>query len=226
MIQQQFCALKDRVARPAMMFFFGVCVVACASRCCWGFQDDNASTADVDKELIRAEVLKLQDRVVAAFESRNLEDLIKELSPNIIVTWQNSDRNRGVGEFREFYNQMMEGGDAIVVDVKSKVEIDQPAEYIGDSTVVACGTITDEFILKSGNEFTLESKWTATLTKIEGNWKIISYHVSANVFDNPLLNAAKSYLVTFAIVGSLVGFVLGALVMWFIMRWSRKKLAV
>ena len=42
-----------------------------------------------------------------------------------------------------------------------------------------------------GMEFDLENRWTATLVKDDGQWKIAAYHVSSNIADNPILTLAK-----------------------------------
>jgi len=184
-----------------------------------------SNPVSTDEEQIRAELVELRERVVKAYEARDLDSLIKDLGSRVVITWQNADRNRGPEEFRAFYKKMMEGDNAIVVDVQTKFEIDGSAELYGEETAVVCGTIKDTFQLRDGKDFTLDSKWTSTLIKSEGEWKIVSYHVSANVFNNPILTVAKSYLITFAIVGALLGFVLGCLIMWFIIRSTQKHLA-
>ncbi len=184
------------------------------------------SAAVSDEEKIRAELGEFRERVVAAYEARDLEALIEDVGPRVVFTWQNAERNRGPDEFRAFYKKMMDGEDSVVSDVTTKFEIDGGAELYGDSTAVVCGTTVDEFKLRNGQDLTLDSKWTATLVKSDNDWKIVSYHVSANVFQNPILTVAKSYLLTFASVGSLLGFVLGALITWFVIHSTQKKIAV
>jgi hypothetical protein len=58
----------------------------------------------------------------------------------------------------------------------------------------------------------MTSRWTATLVKENGHWLLASYHVSANLLDNPLINAAKSGLYLAAGVALAAGLVLGLLV--------------
>ena len=203
-----------------MFFLLAVCLAMPITQP--GLAQDAPVTDPTDEEKIHAELSLLLERRMKAYQSHDLEELIKDVGPDIIITWQNAERNRGPEEFRSFYKKMMEGENAIVKDVKTTFEFDGTSKLYGDSTAVACGNITDDFILNDGKTFTLHGKWTATLAKTDDQWQVVSYHVSANVFDNPILTVAKSYLITFATVGAVLGFVLGGFLMWFVMSSSRR----
>jgi hypothetical protein len=58
-------------------------------------------------------------------------------------------------------------------------------------------------------EFDLKNRWTATLVKEDGRWLIAGYHVSANVLDNPVLDAAKTAMYWTGGITLVIGFVLG-----------------
>jgi hypothetical protein len=64
-------------------------------------------------------------------------------------------------------------------------------------------------------------RWTATLHRSNDKWSILSLHYSANMFDNPILDALKSSIkwivLGVGIISILVGFFVG--------RWSRKRSA-
>ena len=223
------CLVEWIAIKTITRWLLGFCVLV-ASTPVYAVQDSSPSVDEeinekIDEEKIRAELVELRDRVVKAYESRDLDTLIADLGPNVIITWQNADRNRGPDEFRAFYKKMMEGDSALVTDVQTTFEIDGSAELYGSQSAIACGSIKDNFKLRDGKDFTLDSKWTATLVKFDDDWKVVSYHVSANVFDNPILTVAKTYLMTFAVVGAILGFVLGCLVMWFIIRSTQKQIA-
>jgi hypothetical protein len=75
----------------------------------------------------------------------------------------------------------------------------------------------DEFTSTLRGPFKLNSNWTTTLAKINGEWKVVALHLSANVFNNVLLDDAKKALAYTAGGGLLAG----ALIGWFLGR--RKK---
>ena len=159
------------------------------------------------------ELRQLRDEVFKAYEARDLEGLLKYVHPNVLVTWQNGEQNFGVDQLRSFYKVMMQGDAPIVRDVKSELIIDQLATLHEPNTAIAGGTLKDQFKLNSGLNFHLNSQWSATLVKESDGWKIASFHVSGNLFDNPLLSAAKAALWSVggiaAALGLIIGFILG-----------------
>jgi hypothetical protein len=64
-----------------------------------------------------------------------------------------------------------------------------------------------------GMKFELPNYWTATLLKDNDQWKLVGYHVSGNLADNPFLTAARKSLAYIGaatgFIGLLVGFLLG-----------------
>lgn len=169
-----------------------------------------------ESEAVRGELLALREAVIRAYEARDIDGVLAHVHPDVIATWQNGFRARGRDEVRQFFNDMMTGESRIVRDVKSTLGVDGSAILHGDDAAVACGTLTDDFDLASGTKLHLESKWTATLVRADGRWQIGSFHVSANIFDNPVLGALRSWATTLAIGlgigGPLIGLGAGLLV--------------
>ncbi len=164
---------------------------------------------------VHAELSQLRERVFAAYESRDLDALLQDVHPEVIATWQNGFRARGHNAVRSFYDEMLNGDQRVVRDVKSKLTVDGLSVLHGERTAVACGNLADQFELMNGTKLDLQSKWTATLVKQDDQWMIASFHVSSSVFDNPILAAVKAWLTTCivitAIVASIVGGIFGFL---------------
>lgn len=172
-----------------------------------------------EDEQIHDALRELRDRLISAYDKRDMEAMLQEVTDDVVITWQNGERNEGHQEFREFFDRMMNGDSRVVNDISSTVEVDAVSVLYGDETAVARGTLIDEFSLTDGSEFTLNSKWTATVVKEDAQWKVASFHVSANIFDNPLLDTAQAFLGSAAIIGGLVGLVLG----WILGRMFGRK---
>jgi uncharacterized protein (TIGR02246 family) len=164
----------------------------------------------------RKELLALRDEVIKAYEARDIDGVLAHVHPDVIATWQNGFRARGRDEVRQFFNEMMTGESRIVRDVKSTLSVDGSSVMFEDDAAVACGALVDDFDLASGTSLHLASKWTSTLVKVDGRWLIASFHVSASIFENPVLAAVRSWAITLAIgvgaVGVLIGVVAGRLV--------------
>ena len=155
------------------------------------------------------ELRTLRAGLFDAYEKRDIEQMLEYVHQDAVITWQNGDVNRGRQGLREFYKKMMEGDDRVVECVTSKLTVDDLSIIHGGDTAVAFGTIDDEYRLSDGTDFNLTSRWTATVVKEGDRWVVASFHVSANVFDNPILDMAKSYLIYVGIIAGLVGLLLG-----------------
>jgi uncharacterized protein (TIGR02246 family) len=161
-------------------------------------------------DAVRGELLALREAVIRAYEARDIEAVLAHVHPEVIATWQNGFRARGRDAVRKFFNDMMTGESRIVRDVKSRLEVDGAAIRHGDDAAVACGTLSDDFDLASGSRLHLESKWTATLIRLDGRWLIGSFHVSASIFENAVLDAVRSWATRLAVGLGVVGLLVGA----------------
>ena len=178
-----------------------------------------------DDEQIHDALRELRDRLISAYEKRDMEAMLLEVTDDVVITWQNGDRNEGHQEFREFFDRMMNGDSRVVNDISSTVEVDAHSVLYEDDTGVARGTLSDKFSLADGSDFALNSKWTATVVKKDAQWKVASFHVSANIFDNPLLDTAKAYLGSAAIIGGVIGGLVGLVLGWILGRMFGRKSA-
>jgi uncharacterized protein (TIGR02246 family) len=172
-------------------------------------EEDSEATAS---EAVHDELRQLRDRMFAAYEQRDMDKLLADVDQNVVITWQNGDRNEGHDEFLKFYEEMMNGDSKIVQDISSTFEVDDLSVLYGDDTAVARGTLTDHFVLSDGSDFTLNSKWTATVVKKDDAWKVASFHVSANIFDNPILALAQGWLMKVGLIAAVIGLVVGLLI--------------
>ncbi len=185
---------------PSYLFFTGATLVSMLC-CAWARAEDPR----------HAELRQLRDSVFQAYEARDIDALLKHVQDDVIVTWQNAEQNHGKAELRSFYDRMMQGDAPIVTDVKSELVVHQLATLYEPNTAIACGTLKDQFKLRSGLSFNLDSQWSATLVKENDQWKIASFHVSSNMFDNPLLSAAQNSFWVSGGVAGVVGLILGIL---------------
>jgi hypothetical protein len=81
-------------------------------------------------------------------------------------------------------------------------------EFVAPDVGICHGTSDDTFVLTNGTTRVLRSRWTATLVKVEGTWKLKAFQAGANVLDNVILDEHKR-----AAFGIGVGGVVGALLL-------------
>lgn len=158
----------------------------------------------------RQQLRTLLEQMEKGIGSLDVEAVIKLMTPDAIVTWQNAEVSRGPEQIRGYYNRMLKGSSPIVKKFSTKATLGGPAVFHADSAI-AWGTTVDEFELADGTLFTLNANWSTTVVKQNGQWKVAALHFSTNLFDNPMLNKAQSLIKMAAIAGVLGGFLLAFL---------------
>jgi len=162
------------------------------------------------------ELRALRDGLKEAVNKNDLDRLLSYLADDVVVTWQNSEVSRGPKEVRAYYERMMTGPNRIVESIKIDPVVDELTHLYGDNTGVAYGSSKDHYKLTDGRDFEVASRWSATVVKQDGQWKIANFHASANMFDNPVMWIAvrKSMLwtgIAAGVAGLLVGLIVARL---------------
>jgi ketosteroid isomerase-like protein len=188
-----------------------------------------ASTAlSPEAEATHAALRALRDSLIDAWNRRDMDALTAHVDPNVVVTWQNGEVSRGPEGIRKFYDEVMVGPNRIISDISSKLTVDELSILHGDDTAIALGSIRDDLTLSHGiaraafldvgNKLSMDSRWTATAVKKDGQWKLASYHVSLDAFSNPILDAAISTAKRTAVIAGIGGVLAGAMLAWFLAR--------
>lgn len=150
----------------------------------------------------------LRGELIDSFNKRDIDRLVSNLDPDVIVTWQNGEVCRGPQAVRDYYNRMIAGPDPVVVNFSSDPVVADRHVY-GD-WAISWGNLHDQYELKDGDKFTLNSLFTATIARRGDAWKVVSFHASINAFDNPILGiVAKKSAVWSGIIAAIVGVIVG-----------------
>jgi ketosteroid isomerase-like protein len=189
-----------------------------------------ADAAAPDPEAVHNELRALRDSILKAWEKRDIDGMLVQADPEVIVTWQNGEVSRGPAAIKKFYQDLFEANGGIIADMKTTLEVDALATLYGADTAIASGSAHDVIsfrkslttsVIGAGDTLELDSRWTATAVRRNGEWKLASYHVSANVFSNPVMALAVKSTRRIAIAG---GVVAGVAIMLIVM-WLRRKRA-
>jgi ketosteroid isomerase-like protein len=168
-------------------------------------------TTDDPSEAIKA----LREQLIDSFNKGDVDRLLSHLDPDVVLTWQDTTVCRGPADVKAYYDKMMTGPNRIVKDVKSDPQVTDRHIYGegGNQWAVSWGQMNDTFNLNDGSSFTLNSKFTATIARRGEGWKVTSFHVSGNLFDNDILRFGIRKAGTFsATVGGIVGLIIGFIV--------------
>jgi ketosteroid isomerase-like protein len=144
-------------------------------------------TAHAAEDPVHAELRVLRGEIIEAITRGDIEAVMKNVHPNVVITWQNSEVCRGHQGVRDFFNRM---GKKSFKGYKLPPTPDELTILHGGDTGISFGETIGSFNLL-GKEYEIKSRWTANLVKENGKWLLASYHISMNALDNPLLNAAK-----------------------------------
>jgi len=187
-----------------------------------------AAAIPPEAEATHAALRALRDSLIDAWNRRDMDALIAHVDPNVVVTWQNGEVSRGPEGIRKFYDEVMVGPNRIISDISSKLTVDELSVLHGDDTAIAFGSIHDDLTLSHGvaraafldvgNKLSMDSRWSATAVKKDGQWKLASYHVSLDAFSNPILDKAISTAERTAVIAGIGGVLAGAILAWFLAR--------
>ena len=161
----------------------------------------------------RQALIKVFQEIEAGINDQNVERLVAQMTPDATVTWLNGEVSRGHSEIRAYYQRMVKGPERILDKYTTAAKLGGQARFFGEAAV-ADGTMQDSFFPLARKPFELSSNWSSTSAKIDGEWKVVAMHLSANVFNNNLLDEAKSAAKLAAAGGALAGLVLAGLLCW------------
>jgi ketosteroid isomerase-like protein len=155
-----------------------------------------------------------------ALKKGDVEGQLAYVHPNVVTTWQNNRVVRGHDGLRTFLQEINAENQKVFRGYKVEPEADElTILYCGGDMGIVFGKSVPQYHYL-GMDFELENRWTATLVKENGAWKIAAYHVSANVADNPLLNVAKKSAYWSGGICLVAGLVLGSIGTAFLRRRS------
>ncbi len=164
---------------------------------------------------LRAVLVDLQQ----AINKKDIATVKSYMDPNINVVYQNGEVADGVNAVEAFYKRMLTGDNPVLKDYSVVITVDKLSEFYGTNTAVAYGATVDSITFIGDKKVELPSRWTATLYKENGGWKIVSLQFGVNVFDNPLLSTAKKSVLYFSIGAIVLGLIAGI----FVGKSMRKK---
>jgi uncharacterized protein (TIGR02246 family) len=175
-------------------------------------------TVQAQEDPAHQELRALRDGLLAGMNKGDIEAQLPYLHPNVVVTWHNAEVSRGREGVRAYLDRMLHGPSQVVEKFGAEVKVDELSILYGGDTAIAFGSAEEHFTMKGGQVFHVTGRWSATLVKDNGRWLVANLHTSDNIFDNPLLNAAKKALWWAGGGGLLVG-VLGG---WLMGRRGRR----
>ena len=186
-----------------LMFFFGIS------------QAIGQDSRDADRQALRT---ILQD-IEKGINDSNIDLMAMHIHEQAVITWLNAEVSQGPEGVKSYFRRMI--GDApgtVLSKYSTHPKVSGPAVFYGD-VAVANGTTEDEFTPHNRSVFKFDSRWTATLMKNDGHWKIVALHLSTNSFNNVLTAELRQLSIYTGVGGAFVGLVIAVAGMY----WRRRK---
>jgi hypothetical protein len=162
-----------------------------------------------DRNRDHDELRAMLKTVAGALNSRNLEPLSPLFHEKFSITTVDQQVFTNLEEFKTYFNGLFAGDQAPLKSVTFNPVADELTEFVGENIGLSRGSSTDAYVFSDGETRVMTSRWTATLYKENGKWKVLNVHIGANLFDNPVIAALKGWLYKAGIGAGLAGLLLG-----------------
>lgn len=177
------------------------------------YGQDATTDANASDDAKHAAIRQLRDALIKAVNTRDVDSLMDLLDEDVVLTAQDGDQLatiRGRDGVRDYIDRLLIGPDAGVRQMTVNPVVDELTILHGDDAGIAYGSSTDHYTLRDGSEFTLKTRWSATVVRDDDSqWRLGSLHVSTNLFDNPVLDGLKQYALYGALTAALAGCLAG-----------------
>lgn len=178
-------------------FFLAVCALVVVSV---------AAVGQLPQEADHDELRGMLKAATTALNARQVDALAPLMAREFVITTVDGQTFRDLAGFKAYIDQLY---GAKVEAITFRPEAAELTQFLGAEAGVSWGKSSDTYKFKDGDSRTMISHWTATVQKQEGRWKLASLHISANILDNPVVDATKRYIWIYAGVALLVGLLLG-----------------
>jgi hypothetical protein len=178
----------------------------------WGQVEKNHA----DHEQLRA----LLKSVESAMNGQKYNDLQPYFHPDMKVTVINQDVLSKLDQFDPYFRDWI-GPGKYVKSLKMSLTADALTEFYGEGESrfgVVRGSGVEDYDLSDGRRLEMKTRWTATVVKHQGKWKILSLHLGANFYRNPIVEQFQKAATTYGILGLLAGSVAGGLLVFVALR--------
>ncbi|MDH5656671.1 MAG: hypothetical protein OEZ34_12230, partial [Spirochaetia bacterium] len=155
---------------------------------------------------------------VRAVNESKPELIQPHLAGQFSITMVNQENIKSYDELKQYFHNFFQSENAILSKLTVEPEADVLTVFTGPNTGYNYGHSTDTYELKIGKSITMKSRWTATVIKENGQWKISTLHVGVNMVENPILEIAEKE----KYIWGISGFIMAA-VMALVFIMLRKK---
>lgn len=177
-----------------------------------------AQTSNNSREADHVALKALRDRVITAMDHQDMKALATCFAKDFAFTTINQTVLTNEAQMAEFYQRMFQGNDALLISLKTEPKEEIPTRFLSDNTGICYGTSKDTYTMKSGKVVTMNNRWSATVVKENGEWKVATAHFGTDFLNNPVLEGVTSFWKNLIYIAGSIGLVVGGLLGWILGR--------
>ncbi len=167
--------------------------------------------AEDNREADHAALRALRDRVATAIDQQDIKTLASSFTKEFIFTSVNQTPVTSETQMQALFDEMFHSPKAILRSLKTDPQADILTRFIDTNTGICYGSSRDTYTLRSGEVVQMNVRWTATVVKENGQWKIATAHVGTDFLNNPVIDRVSSLWKRIAVGTGLGGLLLGVL---------------
>ena len=137
----------------------------------------------------------------------------------VSMTFHHGISTTTIPEAKQFFIRLTQSGSSSLTSYQVDISMPQSYQQFGHIWLLK-GKAKESFAFSDGLVFELETAWSSELVAIGSSFKVIGLHLSANLFDNPMLKSTGELQ---SMIG-MIGFALGLVVAWLLFRMIRKQM--
>lgn len=169
----------------------------------------NLHAADENREADHVALRALRDKVTQAIDQQDIKALASCFAKDFAFTAVDQTVLTNETQMQEFFDRMFKSKDAIVTSIKTEPTADILTRFIDANTGVCYGSSKDTYVMKGGNTVEMNVRWSATVVKENGEWKVAIAHVGTDFLNNPVLDGVKKFAKTIGIGAGVGGLLIG-----------------
>ena len=182
-----------------------------------------AQPADNNRESDHVALRALRDRVVTAMDNQDIKALAACFSKDFSFTTVTQNVLTNETQMGEFFDRVFHGDGALITSLKTEPKADILTRFLSDNVGVCYGTSKDTYHMKSGDVVEMNVRWSATVVKENGEWKVAIAQVGTDFLNNPVLDRVTSFWKKAVGIAVPTGIVAGVIIGWRLGRRGSNK---
>jgi ketosteroid isomerase-like protein len=182
-----------------------------------------AQPTEANHQADHAALRVLRGKAVTAMDNQDVQGLTACFANNFAFTTVTQEVLTNAAQVQNFFDRMFHGQHALITSLKTEPQADILTRFLNDNAGICYGTSKDTYTMKSGEVVEMNVRWSATVVKENGEWKVAQAQVGTDFLNNPVLDRLTSFWEETLLIACPAGLVAGLLIGWLLGRRGKAK---